>query len=728
SRFAGDDAITNLEPASLAFAGFERLTPRQLAVSDRFTQLGFHSGPLEASAPKAVVHAFSYGVATDEVAAVGRWCHGHLTADPDARLLLVCADRNRDLHALRDGLVAALAPGAGPEVADGVVVEGGTPLLRQPLVSAAAGLLALSEGDIESAKLGALLMSPYHSLADLLSASRLDAWLRDRVPRQCEARELQQLLGNAPESVAAAAQRLATLLASARELRDRGRANARQWASRFSELTLAAGHPGPRPANSAELQAWQRWQAALEEFASLDAVLPPLSAYEARTRFEGLLRRAQHQAATGDAPVTLTHALTDPVVGYDGIWVMGAGEAQWPEPPRPNPYLPFTVQRRAGLPEASARGRLTSARALQFAWQRSASELVFSHPRADADLHVAPSPLIEVPIESLDVRHEAWLDVGVAKPATVERSLPPVDRTQRLRAGSRLPELQRDCPFRAQAELRFGAKELPAPRVGIDPRLRGQLLHRSLDELWQRIGSSAKLTSRPTSGWSAEIDAAVATAFSTFDPETRVVPSARELARERDRCRELLAQTLELESARGVDFSVADREVKRDWRVAGVTLGLRIDRVDRLDDGSLAVIDYKTGAASKIDLLADEPRPVQLLAYLDALEQGSGGNEVVSLSLLKLVPGQVEFRAIEDGRAGLPVGRRAMKPERPWPEQTELWRRDVQQLVERHLAGEAEVKPLRGACDHCALPGLCRIDSQALAETLEADDDDGDAA
>ncbi|MET0291010.1 MAG: hypothetical protein ABW136_01515, partial [Steroidobacteraceae bacterium] len=170
SRFAGDDAITNLEPASLAFAGFERLTPRQLAVSDRFTQWGFDSGLLEASAQQAEVHAFSYGVAVDEVAAVGRWCHGHLTANPDARLLLICADRNRDLHALRDGLVAALAPGAGPEVADGVVVEGGTPLLRQPLVSTAAGLLALSEGDIESAKLGALLMSPYHSLADLLSA------------------------------------------------------------------------------------------------------------------------------------------------------------------------------------------------------------------------------------------------------------------------------------------------------------------------------------------------------------------------------------------------------------------------------------------------------------------------------------------------------------------------------------------------------------------------------
>ena len=51
-----------------------------------------------------------------------------------------------------------------------------------------------------------------------------------------------------------------------------------------------------------------------------------------------------------------------------------------------------------------------------------------------------------------------------------------------------------------------------------------------------------------------------------------------------------------------------------------MTLALRIDRVDRLDDGSLAVIDYKTGADAEPDAwLGERPRLPQLPLYAEAL-------------------------------------------------------------------------------------------------------------
>ena len=47
-----------------------------------------------------------------------------------------------------------------------------------------------------------------------------------------------------------------------------------------------------------------------------------------------------------------------------------------------------------------------------------------------------------------------------------------------------------------------------------------------------------------------------------------------------------------------VPFTVLETEEKTSVSIAGLTLNLRLDRIDRLNDGSLLVIDYKTGDVS----------------------------------------------------------------------------------------------------------------------------------
>ncbi len=661
-----------------------------------------------------------------ESEAIARWCHERLASDPLQRLLVICADRNRNLTELREEVLRALSPGDPEALEARVAVEGGEPLRNQPLVATAIALLRLGEEALDFVTLGAVLTSPYHAVAGANDGARLDLWLRDRMPERCGRAQILALLRTAPPSLAAPASRFATTIERAATLQT-GRARAaEEWARNYSALLEDAGHPGTRRATSAETQAWERWQASLEEFASLGAILGPLDPGEAQARFEGLLRRARHQAATGDAPVTLTVDLGDPLVGYDGIWVAGLGEGQWPEPPRPNPYLPFAAQRQAGMPESSARHRLVEGRAQLQAWrQRSASPLQISHARAQGDLEVTAAVLLHgLPIEAMTHEAAAGPAGGVALEAVVDERLPAIDVRVPLRAGVRLPELQRECPFRSQAELRFGARGLAAPRIGIDPRLRGQLLHDALDHLWRAIGDSRRLRALSPAQQSECIEAALNAAFAKIEVGASVAPSPRELDRERARSGELLDEVLALERRREVDFVVDSRERTVPWRVAGIELRLRIDRVDRLGDDSVAVVDYKTGSSAKLDLDSDAPRPVQLMAYLDALSGGVTTRDVAALSLLKLVPGQPEFRAVEDGRARLPVPRARARVDQPWAERLERWRRDVHQLVANHVAGDAAVRPLPGACAYCALPALCRIDGQALSQTLAVTDDE----
>src|SRR5439155_7146259 len=70
-------------------------------------------------------------------------------------------------------------------------------------------------------------------------------------------------------------------------------------------------------------------------------------------------------------------------------------DEQWPLAASPNPYLPIALQKKAGIPQASAESSLALDRRITAEWQASAAEVVFSHPAKEKDHDLAPSPLIQ---------------------------------------------------------------------------------------------------------------------------------------------------------------------------------------------------------------------------------------------------------------------------------------------------------------------------------------------
>ena len=78
---------------------------------------------------------------------------------------------------------------------------------------------------------------------------------------------------------------------------------------------------------------------------------------------------------------------------------------------------------------------------------------------------------------------EEFIDVeGASWPATVP-----------LPSGTRSIELQNECPFRAYAELRLGGEPMDLAQPGIAADIRGILLHRALEALWDRLQGSTAL-------------------------------------------------------------------------------------------------------------------------------------------------------------------------------------------------------------------------------------------
>jgi RecB family exonuclease len=187
----------------------------------------------------------------------------------------------------------------------------------------------------------------------------------------------------------------------------------------------------------------------------------------------------------------------------------------------------------------------------------------------------------------------------------------------------------------------------------------------------------------------------------------RALPLAAALVENEQRRLEALILALlkqDLARAAAAEFTVSQLEMTQDGELGGLPIRVRMDRLDRLEDGRLIILDYKSGAPQIFRPLDERPRQAQLLAYALLAPAPPAG-----IAAVHLRAGQIRWCGATADPALLP----ALKPSRaasaPWPELLAHWRRVIDALAGEFAAGVAAVQPLAGACRECHLPGLCRI-------------------
>jgi len=180
-------------------------------------------------------------------------------------------------------------------------------------------------------------------------------------------------------------------------------------------------------------------------------------------------------------------------------------------------------------------------------------------------------------------------------------------------------------------------------------------------------------------------------------------------------------------------FTVLGLEAQGRVVLGGLQVSVRPDRVDRLADGTLAVIDYKTGlvhVAAWLDARPDEP---QLPLYATAYAQGALGGRperVGALLFAQLRPGQTRAVALAHADGLLPGARvidgAQVGIARPgWDGLLADWQEQLTRLAKEFVAGVAAVAPkdYPKTCRHCALPLACRAaERSTLAQRLAAAD------
>ena len=730
-----DGALAQLRVHALAAApglemvGFDRLTPLQETLLQKWAAAGLE---VRLARPPAVAGSCWRTQCLDpaaEIDAAARWAAERLDGERARRVAIVVPELARRRDEVRRIIERVVVPetglsgGPAPE-AQAFELAAARPLAQQPVVAAALDLLDAFVRPPDLLALSRLLRNPFVAGADEEGAARarLDARLRRYESPGLGLMAFEQL------ALERGCPLLAGTLAAAR-------AAMSAWLEKdipshcstsVSILLAALGWPGSSP-DSKEHQAEQRWRSLVVELGACDEFAGLISRAEAAGLLREMAGRVLFEPQELRAPLLVIDPETCAGMRFDALWVCSLDAAHWPPLAAPDPFLPRLAQLSQRVPRASAEIAAQDAKATLERLLASAGQVVLSVAEIEDDAPLLPSPLLDgiavlaAPPRWPEPRLAAVSYTGRPElEALADGGLPPITADEAQRGGARLLELQAACPFRAQAELRLGARALEEPGVGVDAAERGDLIHQALAVLWQELGDQQTLKALDPSNVVVAVRRAVATAL------TGARRSADDLMRrlldlEADWLEARVLEMVEVDRAR-TPFVVEEVEAPRKARIGALTLDLRLDRVDRLADGSLAVIDYKTGANAEIKAWLDErPKLPQMPAYVQALGPGQVG-AVAFARMRSGDTGYVGVARAAEAFPGLKVpGTRGWPRDYDsWQQLLAAWQRRLEALAAEFAAGDARLAPdPPRACEYCHLGALCRIAETSAAKPGE---------
>lgn len=723
----------------ILLAGFDRALPTQKMLLSRWRA---GSSVHEAAVGQATSRV-EFQVAGDqmtELAACAIWCRRKLDSNPQARLLVVTQDAEKRRGEIeRAFLRHARVEARGPEAQKLIEFTLGVALGRIGLARSATVLLRWLSEPLEEHKID-WLFSAGHAVANIdesraltafMRAIRRKGWQRTRWPL---ADFLQQRPGmNLPASWTSRMMQAQTRISdSARRTKE-----PRLWAELVPQLLRQCGWPGERALSSIEFQAFDRWQRTVENVASLGFGGRQMSWTEFLDALERTVDETLFAPESKGAPILITGPAESAGLTADAIWFLGADEDAWPARGATHPLLPLATQRETGMPHATPQMDWELASTMTKRIVSSAQEVHFSYARQVDGVGARPSrPVAQIagaPTQLASELYPHTIPAPITVPFPDSSQIPfPAGKSV---GGAGVLTSQSQCAFKAFATARLGSENWEPAEAGLTAAERGFLLHDAMHRIW--AGPPDGIRSHGQLIAMTDLDSFVAghvqrALRDKIPVRARDSMAMRYLELEEERLMRLVVEWLSYEQSRA-PFTVEQTEVKATPTIAGLELRLRLDRVDRLNDGSLLVIDYKTGDVTPKSWELPRPDDVQLPLYAGfAIDRELG--EVGGLVFAKIRAGNgSEFAGrVKDARRWLnpAVNATSNLVKKPLKqEDMTAWRLEIERLAQDFVTGRAVVDPrdYPKTCERCGLQALCRIQELPLEPTENDEVENGEA-
>lgn len=634
--------------AELLLLGFDDIPPLHHAL---FTAMAhqvharatFDTTPADREPQHLLVHCHSQ---LDEIRAAACWAQAILKTNPAASIGIIAPNLGQIRKTVEQVFVEVLEPQYSlPETARYTLpfnFSAGVPLGSVPLIHDTLSLLQLNLYRIDTTAIIDLLSSPFWAIADALEVAEALSWQLKKLQRsRIKTSQLRQLCHRQSEvsetlpdlPAVPSWQWLDQALQSFETLRRQRAARLLpgQWLELFEAQLRQLGWPGSRRPDSNEFQQLTQWYQLQEKFCQLEVTGTLLSCDEALNLLTQLAGSEHFQAQTPDSPVQILGILEGAGLQFSHCWVLGMSQQNWPPVPEPNPLLPLNLQRQYAMPHADADRELAFAERLTAGYRHCAPQVVFSYPSFEGDTPSPPSALVkELQSVSADdllqfadtslrtgwpeylqqiVDHQQleWINTATG-PAVTPTELP------QLRGGSQILKNQAISPYAAFLLHRLGAQQPDPAVMGFTAMQRGQILHDALSDIWKALKDQQTLLQQSDEELKTLVDGCVHNHIQRFRRREPDFFGETYTALEQQRQAQLIRRWLELEKQRP-PFTVVANEETITANFAGLPLTLRLDRMDKLSDGELILIDYKTGVPSPKSWGGERPDEPQLPLY-----------------------------------------------------------------------------------------------------------------
>lgn len=486
-----------------------------------------------------------------------------------------------------------------------------------------------------------------------------------------------------------------------------------QWITFFTDMLKLFGWPGERSTNSEEYQAIERWLKVLNQFKSFDPLLKPISYTQALSTLYRLTQNIVFQPESPETPIQILGMLEAAEVPFDHIWIMGMDDTAWPESPKPNPFIPHSLQKALNMPHASPERELLFCEAMTQQFQKSGKEIIFSHSLQNDVSELRASALIEnfSELPAFDLQTHS-----VKKHIFQHRELenfkdekgPPIPSQEIISGGVKIFELQAACPFKAFSELRLFAKMQDDFSLGLRAKDKGNIIHYILEKFWQDVKNSTTLLQLSEKEIQDKVKQLIQKSLKKFAKSH--FNQKEYLLLETIRLEKIILSWIEIEKSRP-SFDVISQEETLVAPIANFNIKLRIDRIDEVIGFGKLIIDYKTGKNITIKhCFGDRPESLQLPLYCVIHPEN-----IIGMAFAKIHSENLELEGISQRSLDFPsikiLSQVKWSHTQQWSEQINHWQQQLENLGQAFSDGHAEVNPkeIEKTCQYCHLKSFCRI-------------------
>ncbi len=700
---AGWFSSGELRPQMTAFVGFENNSP---ALDRVLSAMGASCVRLPFDHPKPAKKAAAKGFDSfpDEIQFAARRLRYLFEDNPQLSLALFVPELAEQSALAQRTLDAVFFPSSaaklsGPQTASRESmfrISAADLLIDQPLVASALLFLNLALPRIDHSDAGAILRSPFihGAQAEQNQRALADNDLRKRRELDVNFRDIERVSHSCPV-LTGCWHKLAQLFPKTLQRRPLS-----EWSELISDMLAALGWPGDRELTPREDRIIESWKDHLSELSSLGLISLPVTFESAVVQLRRLLS-VRLERGEWLSPIQVLDAGLANGVEFDYAIAVGLSEETWPPPVRVSPLVPLKLQRIHKVPGTTVQDvREERTRRTQALFESSTEVTVtFCDRLASIAANLVAKKSRELPI------WDGQLPIESFSPEPLEQrpdgQAPAFVAAGEVRGGTGVIKAQSQCPFQAFAKYRLHARRPEDASIGFDALDRGGFVHKALEIVWRQLQSLKNLLRMPPAELKDLVRDSIAEAVKTNDSGPL---HALSVETERERLQEVVLDWLDVERARQQDFTVETIEQEQKFEIPGLSLNLRVDRIDRLSNGNLVLIDYKSGKQSRPKLAGERPSEPQLLVYAASVDSNVDG---VFFGQLK----PREVKAVGYSRTKQFKGQTA-EVKKDWDTYIETSCANVQKLALEFVHGVAEVRPTGGPCEFCGMKPFCRVNEK----------------